>query len=63
MKKIKSFKNFSPSNESKEEIDNFTARYYDNYDDEEDPNIDNYEVNSTEYLKKIQLFEDFIKNL
>lgn len=39
------------------EIDNFTARYYDNYDDEEP----NYEENSIEALKKIQMFEDFIK--
>lgn len=37
------------------EIDNFTARYYDNYDDEEDQN--NYNENSIEALKKIQMFE------
>jgi hypothetical protein len=42
------------------EIDNFTARYYDNYDDEED--INSYEENSIEALKKIQMFEEFIKN-
>lgn len=52
-------KKFEQINE--EEIDNFTARYYDNYDDEED-NLDNYEENSMGYLKKIQLFEEFIKN-
>lgn len=53
-------KKFEQINE--EEIDNFTARYYDNYDDEEDNNLDNYEENTMEYLKKIQLFEEFIKN-
>lgn len=42
------------------EIDNFTARYYDNYDDEEDKN--HYDENSIEALKKIQMFEDFLKN-
>jgi hypothetical protein len=49
------------SNENVEiEIDNFTARYYDNYDDEEDKN--SYDENSVEALKKIQMFEEFIKN-
>lgn len=37
------------------EIDNFTARYYDNYDDEEDENT--YDDNSIEALRKIQMFE------
>lgn len=49
-------------NESIETIDNFTAQYYDNYDDEEEET--DYEVdfqnNSEENLKKIQMFEDFI---
>ena len=50
-------------NENVEIIDNFTAQYYDNYDDEEDET--DYEVdfqnNSQENLKKIKMFEDFIK--
>ena len=49
-------------NESVEIIDNFTAQYYDNYDDEEEET--DYEVdfqnNSQENLKKIQMFEDFV---
>ncbi len=39
-----------------ENIDNFTARYYDNYDDEEDEN--HYEENSIDALKKIQMYEN-----
>lgn len=48
---------FEEENENVE-IDNFTARYYDNYDDEEEPS---YEENSIDALKKIQMFEDFVK--
>jgi len=48
-------------NESVENIDNFTAQYYDNYDDEEE-DLD-YEVdfqnNSDENIKRIQMFENF----
>lgn len=40
-----------------ENIDNFTARYYDNYDDEDED--DSFEENSTDELRKIQMFEDF----
>jgi len=50
-------------NESKEEIDNFTSRYYDNYDDEDDnsyeEDLQNYAEKST---RKIQLYEKFKKN-
>lgn len=49
---------FEEENENVD-VDNFTARYYDNYDDEEDTT--SYEENSTEALKKIQMFEDFVK--
>lgn len=49
-RRIKKYENFDSN-----EIDNFTARYYDNYDDEEDQN--NYNENSIEALKKIQMFE------
>lgn len=41
------------------EIDNFTARYYDNYDDDEDEDENQYEENSIDALKKIQMFEEF----
>lgn len=42
-----------------EEIDNFTARYYDNFDDEEDSfEDDNYDENDIENIKRIQLYED-----
>lgn len=54
-RKLESFGDFM--NEDSE-IDNFTARYYDNYDDEEEPS---YEVNmediTTNNIKKIQMYE------
>lgn len=44
-----------------EEIDNFTARYYDNYDDEEDSfEDDNFDQNNIENIKRIQLYEKYI---
>lgn len=52
-------KKFNEDFDGENEIDNFTARYYDNYDDEEDNN--SYEENSIDALRKIQLYEDFIK--
>lgn len=46
-----------------EEIDNFTARYYDNYDDEEDSfEDDNFDQNNIENIKRIQLYEKDKKN-
>ena len=51
---IKSFANFNPIKE-KEEISNNTARWFDNFDDEEEDNT--YE-NSND-IKRIQLFENF----
>lgn len=46
-----------------EEIDNFTARYYDNYDDEEDSfEDDNFDQNNIENIKRIQLYEKYKKN-
>lgn len=43
------------------EVDNFTARYYDNYDDEEDAanekDLQDFSITN----KKIQMFEDFVK--
>jgi hypothetical protein len=57
IKEYENYKNQMKSNENIEiEIDNFTARYYDNYDDEEDEN--HYEENSIEALKKIQMYEN-----
>lgn len=59
MKHLKKF------NES-EEIDNFTAQFYDNFDDEEDKDqkykidLQNFEENN---LSKIRLYEDFIRDL
>ena len=49
---------FDDDEENENKIDNFTAKYYDNYDDEEEPTYEYDETN----LKKIQLFEDFLKN-
>jgi hypothetical protein len=52
-------------NES-EEIDNFTAQFYDNFDDEEDKDqkyqidLQNFEENN---LTKIKLYEDFLRDL
>ena len=49
-----------------EEIDNFTAQFYDNFDDEEDKDqkyqvdLQNFEENN---LTKIKLYEDFIRDL
>lgn len=42
-----------------EEIDNFTARYYDNYDDEDSFEDDIYDEN-IENVKRIQLYENYI---
>lgn len=59
MKHLKKF------NES-EEIDNFTAQFYDNFDDEEDKDqkyqidLQNFEENN---LTKIKLYEDFLRDL
>jgi hypothetical protein len=56
MRKVESFDIFMK--EENEIIDNFTARYYDNYDDEEEPS---YEVNIQDIeennIKKIQMYE------
>ena len=47
-----------------EEIDNFTARYYDNYDDEEDSfEDDNFDQNNIENNKRIQLYEKYISKV
>ena len=47
-----------------EEIDNFTARYYDNYDDEEDSfEDDNFDQNNIENIKRIQLYEKYISKV
>lgn len=55
MKKLQTFSNFV-----KEEIDNFTARYYDNYDDEEPAaNEDDLQEFSPKN-KKIQMYEKLI---
>ena len=55
--KIEKFERF---NENVEEIDNFTSRYYDNYDDEE-PAANELELQEfNPKNKKIQMFEDFI---
>lgn len=43
------------------EIDNFTARYYDLFDDEEEPANEKDLINFNERNKKIQMFEDFVK--
>lgn len=55
-RKVESFDGFMK--EENETIDNFTARYYDNYDDEEEPS---YEVNLQDIeennIKKIQMYE------
>lgn len=53
-KMITSFANFNPMKES-EEISNNTARWFDNYDDEEDA----FEVNDENDIKKTQMFEGF----
>jgi len=53
---------FDDDDENESKIDNFTAKYYDNFDDEEDKDqkykidLQNFEENN---LQKIQLFEDF----
>jgi hypothetical protein len=59
-KNITSFANFNPM---KEEIDNFTARYYDDFDDEEEKanEYDLQEFNPKN--RKIQLFEAFEDNI
>ena len=45
------------------EIDNFTSRYYDNFDDEDDPNfVVDFQNVAEKDLKRIQMFENFIKN-
>ena len=57
MKKLKSYDGFNPKNENIE-IDNFTARYYDNFDDEEEPANEQDLLNITkENIRKIQLYE------
>ena len=58
MKKLKSYDGFNPLKES-EDIDNFTARYYDNFDDEEETANENDLINFDGRNKKIQMFEDF----
>lgn len=57
-KNIKKFNNFKISNENNE-TDNFTARYYDDFDDEEEManELDLQEFNPKN--RKIQLFEEF----
>ena len=45
------------------EVDNFTSRYYDNFDDEDDPNfIIDFQNVAEKDLKRIQMFEQFLKN-
>jgi len=45
------------------EIDNFTSRYYDNFDDEDDPNfVVDFQNVAEKDLKRIQMFEKFIKS-
>lgn len=43
------------------DVDNFTARYYDNFDDEEEPANETDLINFDSGNKKIQMFEDFVK--
>lgn len=57
MKKIQSYDGFNPKNENIE-VDNFTARYYDNFDDEEEPANEQDLMNITkENIRKVQLYE------
>ena len=59
---MKHLKKFNKS----EEIDNFSAQFYDNFDDEEDKDqkyqvdLQNFEENN---LNKIKLYEDFLRDL
>jgi len=55
---MKNLKNFKQYNES---IDNFTARYYDNYDDEEPPATESDLMNiNKENIRKVQMYEDLL---
>jgi hypothetical protein len=57
-KKLRNVESFDMFMMEENDIDNFTARYYDNYDDEEEPS---YEVNLQDIdennIKKIQMYE------
>ena len=57
-KKLRKVESFDMFMMEENDIDNFTARYYDNYDDEEEPS---YEVNLQDIdennIKKIQMYE------
>jgi len=58
-KKRRKLESFDVFMNEDSEIDNFTARYYDNYDDEEEPS---YEINmediTSNNIKKIQMYEN-----
>lgn len=60
MKYLKNINDIFEKNEI-EEIDNFTARYYDLFDDEEEPANEKDLINFNERNKKIQMFEEYIK--
>lgn len=56
-KRVESYDGFNYSNENIE-IDNFTARYYDDFDDEEEPANEQDLLNITkENIRKVQLYE------
>ena len=61
MKKIFNFKDFLVENIEgyKAEVDNLTARYYDDFDDEEEPATES-DLNdfNQKNIRKIQLYED-----
>jgi hypothetical protein len=58
LKRVTSFEDFQSKNESAE-IDNLTARYYDDFDDEEEPATES-DLNDFNHknIRKIQLYED-----
>lgn len=62
LKRVTSFEDFQHKNESSE-IDNLTARYYDDFDDEEEPatesDLNNFDQKN---IRKIQLYEDKYKS-
>ena len=62
LKRVTSFDDFQPKNESSD-VDNLTARYYDDFDDEEEPatesDLNNFDQKN---IRKIQLYENNIIN-
>jgi hypothetical protein len=58
LKRVTSFEDFQSKNESVE-VDNLTARYYDDFDDEEEPATES-DLNdfNQKNIRKIQLYED-----